>query len=103
MSDIISPDTALMREWSGSIDTCASDYDGYIKSLYGIIDDFMSSGFTGDMATELEGEILANRTAFEKVTFFLQDVVEVGMKDARKNESDTAEIKQKMNQSGIIN
>ena len=103
MGDIISHDTELMKEWSGSIETCASDYDGYIKSLYSIIDDFMGSDFTGDIATELEGEILAKRTAFEKVTLFLQDVAEVVIKASRQIDSDTEELKQKINQSGIIN
>lgn len=98
----IGHDTDMMRDWSGNIENCASEYDGMITALYGTVDEFVSSDFTGGIAKELENSILSQRENFKKLSNFLNEVADLVTATSRSIDSDTEDLKQMIDRSGII-
>lgn len=92
-----------MRIWSGNISDSAKEYDDAIKKLYSIVDNLVTTEFTGGLSKELEEVILNQRQTFNDVTRTLEECAELIVQTSNKIEDDEVMLKASFESSNILN
>ena len=100
---IVSHDTDLMRDWSNTMDTNASDYDSLINRLYSLVDQFVGSEeFRGGLSTDFMDKVMSQKPAFIRYSDTFKECAELISSTAGRIDSDEAELKSAINSANPL-
>ena len=101
-SNFVGHNTQEMRNWSNDIVNAAEEYDTLIKTLYSLVDGFVSSDFTGGLSGQFEASVMNQREHLNKLTSVLQEVSECVSQRSNIIDQDEEELKSMMNNSSLF-
>ena len=90
---VVSHNTESMRTWSGNITNAVNEYNEYISSLYSLVDNLVSSDFTGGLSQDFENFVLGKREDFNRLSGVLEECADLISKTSTAIDNDEAELK----------
>ena len=102
MGSFVGHNTQEMRNWSNDIVNAAQEYDALIKSLYSLVDNFVSSDFTGGLSGQFQASVMNQREHLNGLTEVLQEVSECVGQRSNIIDQDEEELKRMMNTSSLF-
>lgn len=99
---IVGHNTEAMREWSGNIETSAQEYDQLISSLYSLVDNLVSTEFTGGLSQDFEESVLNKKDDFMRLSQTLNDCAELVKTRSSRIDDDEAELKSQIQSSSMF-
>ena len=101
--EVVSHNVEAMRAWSGNINTASSDYSDYIKNLYTLVDNLVSSDFTGGLSQDFENLVLDKKDDFMRYSEVLEECAELIDKTSTNIENDEEELRSRIQNHDVFN
>lgn len=90
MSDIVSHNTELMRDWTGNLKNNTTVYDDLVNRMYTLIEQFAGSNdFKGGLSDEFVNVVLNRKQFFKDYSETFNECISVMNKTANKIDDDT--------------
>lgn len=103
MTNIVSHNTELMRDWASRMGDKTNIYDEYVSNLYNLVEQFVGSeDFKGGLSTDFEETVLNQRPAFERYSSTFTECIELIKNTATNIDSDEAELRTAIQQNNPL-
>lgn len=100
---IVSHDTEQMRNWSGTMENNANDYDSLINRLYTLIDGFVGSEqFRGGLSGDFLEKVLSKRTTFMQYSDTFRECSELITQTAGRIDSDEEALRARIGRANPL-
>lgn len=101
--EVVSHNVEAMRAWSGNINNASTDYKDYINNLYTLVDNLVSSDFTGGLSKDFETLVLDKRQDFIRYADVLEECAELIDKTSSSIESDEDALRSRIQSHDVFN
>ena len=101
-SSFVGHNTNEMRSWSDDISNAAQEYDGLIRSLYSLVDNFVAVDFTGGLSSQFQTSVMNQRQHLNDLTNVLQEVSDCVKQTSAVIDQDEADLKHMMDKSSLF-
>lgn len=103
MTNIVSHDTELMREWSTTVEEHSNSYDDLISRLYAIVDGFVGSPeFKGGLSEDFFNTVISQRNNFMQYSDTFKECAKLISTKAGNIDSDEAQLKSMINRANPL-
>lgn len=102
-TNVVSHDTASMRNWSNTMDSNSNSYDDLINRLYSLVDQFAGSNeFKGGLSADFLNTVMNQKQAFLDYSRTFAECSEIIKSTATKIDSDEAQLKSIINRANPL-
>ena len=101
-AETVSHNTGAMRDWSGNINTAATEYDSDIRKLYSLVDSFVASDFTGGLSQQFADSVLNQRDKFYALKDTLEEIAKYVNGKADSIDDDDAMLSNEIKNNSIF-
>ena len=96
-------DTREMRNWAGTMNTNADDYDSLVNRLYALIDGFVGSEqFRGGLSADFLQKVASQKSTFLRYSETFRDFADLINSRAGINDSKQQDLEARINRANPL-